>query len=62
MKFRIERERRVRLCMAGASWYKTWIDGEWLLKAPFRHPQEAPEVQTEDIHLPTGDHVPACVQ
>jgi hypothetical protein len=43
--------------MVGASWYQAWIDGKWLLEGPFRYSLEAPEFQTEEIDLPTGDHV-----
>jgi len=42
--------------LLGASWFVSWLDGQYFCEGPARFPIAYPEYQTYKIHLPAGHH------
>jgi len=48
---------RVEIQTLGSSWYRVWLDGEWLLEGPMRFALTRPEYDTHRAGLTAGRHL-----
>jgi hypothetical protein len=55
--FDLEAAGPVEFRLFGGSWFKVWLDGEFLADGPARHQEKHPEAETAVRHLAPGCHV-----